>query len=160
MTTAPEPYTPLASAAPFGERLAQFILDELKPELESIRADLSAVAHKADLFRLGHRAISLRMRISEWLAQTERELERKYADAYAALWETSQSQAKEDGARALPVDMLKAQVRQRCGDLVEAKSLLSYFRSDLDGLQSYVQTMVRSMHNEEMELQDGPRPER
>lgn len=156
--SAPSDYQPMSTPRPFVERLSEFITDELSPELERIRRKVAAPSHKADLFEIGHLAIALRMRISTWLAQTERELDRQTATQYEAMWESSRAQAAEANARAMPADLLKAKVREACGALIEAKGLLNYYRSDLDSLQSYVQTGVRSMRDEEMGMLDAPAP--
>lgn len=143
----------------FEEKLTEFITNELSPELERIRRKVASPAHKADLFEIGHLAIALRMQISTWLAKTERELDRQTATQYEAMWEASRAQAVEAKARAMPADLVKVKVREACGALIEAKGLLNYYRSDLDALQSYVQTGVRSMRDEEMGMLDGPAPD-
>lgn len=157
--SAPPEYHPMQPPRSFEEQLTEFITDELSPELERIRRKVASPSHKADLFEIGHLAIALRMQISTWLARTERELDRQSATQYEALWEASRAQATESGARAMPADLLKVKVREACGALIEAKGLLNYYRSDLDSLQSYVQTGVRSMRDEEMGMLDGPAPD-
>lgn len=151
----PEPYTPLPRPADTREQMTTFLLERLHPELAQIRERLQRVSHRADLLEIGQRAIALRMEISEWLARGQRALERAWLDQYQAVWEASLTEAQERQLRSIPADLLKARARERVGDLQEAISLMANFRSDLDSLQSLVQTGIRSMLNEELGQLDG-----
>lgn len=155
MTETPSPYVPLARPADGREALTAFLTERLHPELSEIRDRLKRVSHRADLLEIGQRAIALRMELSEWQARGQRTLDRAWLDQYQAVWEASLTEAKERDLRAIPADLLKARAKERVGDLQEAMTLLSNFRSDLDSLQSLVQTGIRSMLNEELGQLDG-----
>lgn len=151
----PQPYQPLSRPADPRDELARFITERLHPELEMIRRRLREVAHRADLFEVGQRAIALRMEISDWLARGQRAYDRAWLDQYQAVWESSLTEARERDVRTIPADLLKARAKDRVSDLQEALALLGNFRSDLDSLQSLIQTGIRSMLNEELGQLDG-----
>lgn len=154
-TAAPEPYSPLRPSLSVEAEIAAFISEELAPALEEIQRLVRNPEHKAELFEIGHRAIALRMRVSKYLAKAKRELEVQTSSAYQGLWETSKATAMEVGARSQPADLVKAKVRVQCGTISEAVDLLGYYRNDLDALQSFVQTGIRSMRDEELGQMDG-----
>ncbi|WP_217924722.1 hypothetical protein [Miltoncostaea oceani] len=154
MTTTPA-YTPLAVPPSVEALLAEFMTEQLAPELRTIKEKLAPGGHKADLFEVGQRAIALRFQISEWLARAERELDRQMSERYQAIWESSKATATEQGLRTMPAELIKIKAREACGDMAEAVKLLAYHRNDLDSLQSFVQTGVRVMRDEEMGPADG-----
>lgn len=155
MSDTPAPYTPLARPADPRDGLTDFLTERLHPELSQIRRRLAQVAHRADLFEVGQRAIALRMEISEWLARGQRTLDQAWLDQYQAVWESSIAEAREREVRSIPADILKARAKERVADIQEAMTLLANFRSDLDSLQSLIQTGIRSMLNEELGQLDG-----
>lgn len=142
-------YDDLAPAASAEERLAAFLTEELAPELDRIRQANAAAVHKADLFQVGQRAIALRIAVSRELAEATRQLSVATAEETRIAVQRKAVKRQVDAER-VPADVTRTEVRERVAVLQAAVDLLKYHRDDLGTLISFVQTAIRSMHDEEI----------